>query len=610
MPKQKTDQRPATYFRLRGKVRVTYLLGIIFVLVGLTAMVSMSGMTLLRWLDSQQWTPVAARLETLKLDTRRGEDNDSYYVISRYHYQFGGRRYTGSETSINRGYDNLDDFWHALYSRLERQQAAGTLQAWVNPQNPSQAVLDRTLRGSVLLFSGIFGLLFIAFGAAVLWTGRRGQSKSRRYAALMAGLSEGQVDEASTRPFRQGIRSQSRGLYWLMLIIGAVFLLISLPILVAVLPDALRAQDYKTLLILIFPLIGLALMVSGLRSRSRYRRIGETRFFCDPLPGCVGGQVGGFFDVTSGQFVGRPQMYICCVHTYTSGSSKNRTTHRDILFQDSMPAVTETTASGQRLRVVFDVPGKLPVSDQQGYRGTISWEIQCEGRLAITTAVAGRREETDFKRSWEIPVGRGSLVSGWQPSEAQKRQDRADKQARAAADAGQQIAAHVSGDAINLDSLAGRHARITWTMLPTGLVFAGTGVFLLNLALREGGELWVIGPVFTLLGSTLVLFALYWAGRSLNCQIRGRDVRVVRSLFGKALYRREARIESPQQLSVRSGMTVNSGNWQTEYCRLQLHSSSGKKLTLAEGIAGRDAAEALRQQVVDQLTRDLDAELT
>ena len=73
---------------------------------------------------------------------------------------------------------------------------------------------------------------------------------------------------------------------------------------------------------------------------------------------------------------------------------------------------------------------------------------------------------------------------------------------------------------------------------------------------------------------------------------------------------RSATIRSPQQIHLDKSVTATSGKRQTDYYRLKLHSDDGKKLTLAEGIAGRDAAEALRQRIVEQLSRELDEELT
>ena len=70
-------------------------------------------------------------------------------------------------------------------------------------------------------------------------------------------------------------------------------------------------------------------------------------------------------------------------------------------------------------------------------------------------------------------------------------------------------------------------------------------------------------------------------------------------MFGIRLYQRRAALTRPEQLQIKQTMVSTNGEGErTEYYRLQADAGDGKTLTLAEGITGRDAAEALKQQKV------------
>ena len=61
-----------------------------------------------------------------------------------------------------------------------------------------------------------------------------------------------------------------------------------------------------------------------------------------------------------------------------------------------------------------------------------------------------------------------------------------------------------------------------------------------------------------------------------------------RVIFGFQLYQHDAAPANPDQLKIKQTM---------------VSSTDGKILKLAEGIIGRDAAEALKQQVLEALVR-------
>ena len=84
---------------------------------------------------------------------------------------------------------------------------------------------------------------------------------------------------------------------------------------------------------------------------------------------------------------------------------------------------------------------------------------------------------------------------------------------------------------------------------------------------------------------------------------------MVRTFFGKALYRREGVLTSPSQITLKLGVTstTNTGV-KTEYYALVVTDGT-KTIKIAEAIPRRDAAEALRQIVIEHIQTPLEHEL-
>jgi hypothetical protein len=138
-------------------------------------------------------------------------------VSARYAYRFDGRDHEGTRIGLDRwaGADNIgswhQDWHHRLEDARSREQPVA---AWVNPQRPEEALLERSVRTGMTLFRLPFAILFtgIGVGAAVVFfkalTGRlappRKLSSARaRHEAGAADFSSRQA-EGKLRPWRPG----------------------------------------------------------------------------------------------------------------------------------------------------------------------------------------------------------------------------------------------------------------------------------------------------------------------------------------------------------------------------------------------------------------------
>lgn len=554
-----------------------YLFGGIFLFAGLAVMVYVGLLPVGKYLLSGQWERVPATVLSSELHRHRSDGSSTYSVTARYRYSFQGQTFTSDQVGLYSGSDNVGDYWQQLSSRLDRARASNrALQAWVNPSNPTQAYLDRTFRWSTLIFGLTFGGVFALVGAGVMYLMRRGRDPQ-----TVSGTGQ--------------YSSREKSGHWLMVGFGAVFILLPSPAYLEVWKEVSRG-NYMILLVLLFPLAGAGIALAGLRMRNNYRFFGPTPLALDPQPGQAGGQVGG--SIQLGRALSAEQsvtVWLSCIRCYYSGSGKDRKTRESIRWQNRQRAWCRPVQSGTEIQFCFDAPADQPATRERdrsvsGRKDWIRWRVELDGQ------VQGRA----LKRSWDVPVEAGSGSSRYELPDSHVEADQRDRKMDALESANQQIEVEQTSEGLHLISRAGRNLGMKLGLLVFGCAFAAVGTFLFVQAAEEGFMLYIMGSIFGLIGYPMVLATLYTLARRLDAWVRGGEVRNQRRWLGIVLFRREGQLLSADQLVLESGMSSTSNGRKTEYMTLYAK-VDGKKLRLAEGIAGREAGEALREAVLRTL---------
>lgn len=554
-----------------------YLFGGIFLFAGLAVMMYVGLLPVGKYLLSGQWERVPATVLSSELHRHRSDGSSTYSVTARYRYSFQGQTFTSDQVGLYSGSDNVGDYWQQLSSRLDRARASNrALQAWVNPSNPTQAYLDRTFRWSTLIFGLTFGGVFALVGAGVMYLMRRGRDPQ-----TVSGTGQ--------------YSSREKSGHWLMVGFGAVFILLPSPAYLEVWKEVSRG-NYMILLVLLFPLAGAGIALAGLRMRNNYRFFGPTPLALDPQPGQAGGQVGG--SIQLGRALSAEQsvtVWLSCIRCYYSGSGKDRKTRESIRWQNRQRAWCRPVQSGTEIQFCFDAPADQPATRERdrsvsGRKDWIRWRVELDGQ------VQGRA----LKRSWDVPVEAGSGSSRYELPDSHVEADQRDRKMDALESANQQIEVEQTSEGLHLISRAGRNLGMKLGLLVFGGAFAAVGTFLFVQAAEEGFMLYIMGSIFGLIGYPMVLATLYTLARRLDAWVRGGEVRNQRRWLGIVLFRREGQLLNADQLVLESGMSSTSNGRKTEYMTLYAK-VDGKKLRLAEGIAGREAGEALREAVLRTL---------
>lgn len=153
--------------------------------------------TLYDWSRMQFWQPVNATLLAASLNSSRSSKSTSYHVTARYRYTVAGQEYEGDRVAISGGGDNVGDFQETLGERLEQALRDGQpVQVWVNPSQPADAVIDRSLRAGLLAFKMVFVVLFGGVGVGLLvFVLRGGKPMGQRARNTAAAGTPGKLEK-------------------------------------------------------------------------------------------------------------------------------------------------------------------------------------------------------------------------------------------------------------------------------------------------------------------------------------------------------------------------------------------------------------------------------
>lgn len=199
------------------------------------------------------------------------------------------------------------------------------------------------------------------------------------------------------------IRCHSKRSLFFLGFFAVVWTALSLPI-SFVIPSELASGNTSILLVILFPLIGLVMLVWVVVLVRAWRRFGALVVVMDPFPGAIGGQVGGTIDLKLPYHSDyRFSVILSCIYSYMSGSGKNRSRKEKLIWQTRGFAYSQAFNAGTRLNFCFDVPPDLPASEPRATQYHL-W------RLDVRADLPG----ADLRRDFELPVFPTAEISRFQ----------------------------------------------------------------------------------------------------------------------------------------------------------------------------------------------------
>lgn len=546
------------------------LFGWLFLLAGLTIGLWL-GSDLYRWQQARGWQPVSAELLHVALQENQSDDSTTWRVTARYQYDYAGHLWQSDQVAIADSADNIGDFQQRLYAQLNHSwQQQQPVTAWVNPARPQQALLNRELRPGLLAFKGLFPLIFGGIGLAVLLLGRRA-----RTGADNAGKHNDQPWLGRRQWQSTSLVSAGRSSWIAALVMALLWIAVSMPLLF-VLPDEIADGNHAALIGLLFPLVGVGLMIWALRAWLRWRRYGQSRLQLDTLPVALGGVLRAALEIP-GQLSSRSiQAQLLCVRKTVSGSGKNRRTSESILWENQYDFAIQVGANKavQSARVVIPLPDGQPVSDWHDQRQQIIW------RLRASASEPG----VDYASQFELPV----FAVEHDQADADSTPELPPQQADLWRDTGVQHGYVSHGQRFYWPRYRLLAASL-WVLL-AGLIFGGVGVVLL---LQQ--QAWLMGGVFVLIGLLIVWGAVTMLFQRSEITFGQGQLRYAHGLFGgeKVIPLAEIR-----QLSHKRSASIGYNT----YYRIELQRwGSEKTISIADWIPGERQTAALVRHLQSML---------
>jgi hypothetical protein len=351
----------------------------------------------LAWQRMSAWAAVPAGLLAVELEEHDGDDSTTYEATATYRYTYEGQDYTGTRVAIGSGGDNIGAFQRDLYRQLRTAHERGTpVTAYVDPENPTASVLNRELRYGMLLFKGIFMLLFGGVGFGMLFGARYGGNKLAAEEILQ--------EQFPNEPWRWRpewasgrIPGSARTAAYVAIGFALVWNLVSVPTAMFV-PDEIATGNWLAAIGFVFPLVGVGLAVWAIRSWLRLKRFKVATLVLQRTPIALGGRLKGTIRVDAEVPIATDfKLELVCSEESVSGTGKNRNRSERMLWQKEWRVPRHQCQIGSTLTSIpvdIGVPADQPAASPTDDTPKIEW------RLDVTGECPG----PDFWSRFELPV--------------------------------------------------------------------------------------------------------------------------------------------------------------------------------------------------------------
>jgi Protein of unknown function (DUF3592) len=342
---------------LRGKVGALLFSGLFalaFGAGGLWGGVSLAQTFGMAW-SVRSWVPVEARVVAADLESRRGSKGGiSYRVLVRYTYTWQGRAYESRRVGLTNDSDDVGDWqqrWHReLRASMDR---GGSVQVWVDPREPSRAVIDKGIRWPVV----VADVLFMGAGLGTGWV----------FVSLL--LNRG-------LPFRfwKSTRPSARIKRFRMLASGIFWTLVGVPL------SMVMWATHTPLVVKVFAatlvVVGVGLLWAGIRaSRKARRRSDAADLSMAPSPAVAGSAVKLSFTLlpealpsNAAAAGAMPRVHLRMAQY--RNKSRTMSQRAEKLHQHVLP--TRAANGTYRVTVSFDVPGDAVPLDRE----RVAWKLE------------------------------------------------------------------------------------------------------------------------------------------------------------------------------------------------------------------------------------------
>lgn len=247
----------------------------------------------------------------------------------------------------------------------------------------------------------IFGLIFSAVGFGIMFRAVTAGRRKKRAEENFLKQTDGGTKPWLLRPdWAAGrIKSSTSSQIKMFAFMALVFCGIGAMYVFAALPKELRNGNYKALIVLVFPAVGIGFLIAVVRALLAHRRFGDCFFEPAQIPAPLGGTLEGM--ILTGKRLKLEQglhLKMSCIRRTVSGSGKNQSVQESILWQDEKifkpeAGLPDPEPGRSGIPVFFKLPANQPECYARGNE-SVFW------RLAAKSKMRG----PDFSVAFDVPV--------------------------------------------------------------------------------------------------------------------------------------------------------------------------------------------------------------
>lgn len=528
-----------------------------------------------RWEKACSWPTVQATVLSAELETHSDSDGTTYKAVATYEYEIDGQKYTSDRVSLSGGSDNIGSFQQDLARRLKKHKANGEpVECFVDPSNPQDSLLDRTLRTEMFAFMNIFATVFGAVGLGIIAGNRMVLKQSKSEAKLKAKYPEEPWKwkqdwlDGSIFPKRQ---------------VHRVFAFVAVWWNIAAMPSwcigiyQLLLGDAWALIALISPAIGIILGLILVRNLLASRR-GPVSFEMSKH-GVVGGPFSGVLHVPFASKI--PQgvkAKLVCVRKIARGEDSHETTmnHQEAVFAKDLAEHDNTMTV---LPIVFAVPFNAPPTDMGEQETADTWYLRVR---ASSPKISEEFEVPVFKTDESRPDFKldESLTESYQLEGSSE---------KVKEDIIESIGVRVGKNSSGFQEVTFPMFR---SRMGSTILIAFTSGFWAVAIFLFVQSMWIFFAfvvLFALLISYVTLDSVFYSS-VVTQELHG--LRVQGGIFGMGAAKSIPREKITNLELINSGQ-VNEHRIYT----IELHTEDGQKLSLAKNIVGKPNAKVVRELI-------------
>ncbi|QJR09713.1 hypothetical protein DSM104443_00763 [Usitatibacter rugosus] len=323
------------------------------------------------------WVVVQAKVEQAALTSSRSKNSTTYKAEGRYRYRFGNRDYQGDQLGfmILGGSDNVGSWQEEMASHLiDARDSGRTIPVYVNPDDPAEAVVDRGIRWGMLLFMGVFAVLFgaVGLGAFVamvaVWFGGGKAARKRKGSmeAYVANRNRAAMSDAGAKPDADetpptgnperiaGAQQSGAKAFWVFAILWN---LLTWPIAAIVLYQAMERGEWLSLIVLLFPLVGVLLLALVIRHSLGMLRRGKSSLSLEPRDPHMGGKMAGAVTFAKPGALG--ELFEVMLVALDRGATKDNATPLPRWSTTRKVPLASDPRGGSRLPFQFEIPARI-----------------------------------------------------------------------------------------------------------------------------------------------------------------------------------------------------------------------------------------------------------